>query len=263
MAGFLRANGVEHIISQFDFSPGEALSKLGVADHKLFEKMNDEFKKAKEPFLGIMLSTNNHGPWIIPPVTGKKFISTFDYTDWALEHFLELASQEDYFKNTIFVITGDHGKAMTPGYDFNLQATHIPCLIYNPNFIKPRVIQNICGHIDLTQTLLGMLHLNYQTTNFGRDVLHLADEDRGFVLMQENNTLGFIYDAWYLIDRIEGNSSLYKYKSETPFKDCGAEYPEIEKDLKEKARAVYIMGNELILNRKVAPQKWIVSHSPK
>jgi len=263
MAGFLRANGAEHIISQFDFSPSEALSKLGVADHKLFEKMNDEFKKAKEPFLGIMLSTNNHGPWIIPPVTGKKFISTFDYTDWALEHFLELASQEDYFKNTIFVITGDHGKAMTPGYDFNLQATHIPCLIYNPNFIKPRVIQNICGHIDLTQTLLGMLHLNYQTTNFGRDVLHLADEDRGFVLMQENNTLGFIYDAWYLIDRIEGNSSLYKYKSETPFKDCGAEYPEIEKDLKEKARAVYIMGNELILNRKVAPQKWIVSHSPK
>jgi len=263
MAGFLRANGAEHIISQFDFSPSEALSKLGVADHKLFEKMNDEFKKAKEPFLGIMLSTNNHGPWIIPPVTGKKFISTFDYTDWALEHFLELASQEDYFKNTIFVITGDHGKAMTPGYDFNLQATHIPCLIYNPNFIKPRVIQNICGHIDLTQTLLGMLHLNYQTTNFGRDVLHLADEDRGFVLMQENNTLGFIYDAWYLIDRIEGNSSLYKYKSETPFKDCGAEYPEIEKDLKEKARAVYIMGNELILNRKVAPQKWIASHSPK
>ena len=263
MAGFLRANGVEHIISQFDFSPGEALSKLGVADHKLFEKMNDEFKKAKEPFLGIMLSTNNHGPWIIPEVPGKKFISTFDYTDWALEHFLELASQEEYFKNTIFVITGDHGKAMTPGYDFNLQATHIPCLIYNPNFITPRVIQNICGHIDLTQTLLGMLHLNYQTTNFGRDVLHMSDEYKGFVLMQENNTLGFIYNDWYLIDRIEGNSSLYRYQSENPFKDCKAEYPEIEKDLKEKARALYITGNELILNRKVAPQNWITSHSSK
>ncbi len=81
--------------------------------------------------------------------------------------------------------------------------------------------------------------------------------------MQENNTLGFIYNDWYLIDRIEGNSSLYRYQSETPFKDCKAEYPEIEKDLKEKARALYITGNELILNRKVAPQNWITSHSSK
>ncbi|MEJ2051837.1 MAG: sulfatase-like hydrolase/transferase [Calditrichota bacterium] len=259
----MKSNGVEHIISQFDFSSKDALSKLGVADHKLFEKMNDVFKKSKEPFLGVMLSTNNHGPWIIPPVTGKKFISTFDYTDWALEHFLDLASREDYFKNTIFVITGDHGKAMTPGYDFNLQATHIPCLIYNPNFIKPRVVKNICGHIDLTQTLLGMLQINYQTTNFGRDILHMPNEEKGLVLMQENNVLGFIYDDWYLIDRIEGNSSLYKYESETPLKDLSTEYPEVEKDLKEKARAIYWMGNELILNRKAAPKNSIAPDSSK
>ena len=263
MAGFLKSNGVEHITSQFNFSSKDALSKLGVADHKLFEKMNDEFKKSKEPFLGIMLSTNNHGPWIIPPVNGKNFVSTFDYTDWALEHFLDLASRENYFKNTIFVITGDHGKAMTPGYDFNLQATHIPCLIYNPNFIKARVVKNICGHIDLTQILLGMLRINYQTTNFGRDILHMPNQEKGLLLMQENNVLGFIYDDWYLIDRLEGNTSLYKYKSDTPLKDHRNEYPEVEKDLREKARAIYLMGNELILNHKVTPKNWIASDSAK
>lgn len=257
MAGFLRGNGVERIISQFDFSSKEALSKLGVADHKLFEKMNECFKESRQPFIGVILSANNHGPWIIPKVSGKTFKSTFDYTDWVLQHFLELAEMEEYYKNTIFIITGDHGKAETPGYEFNLQSTHIPCLIYNPILIKPKVVQNICGHIDLTQTILGILGTDFSTTNFGRDILHIPNKPLGFVLMQEGNMLGFIYNDWYLIDRIGGKSHLYQYRSNFPFKNFADEHPEILQDLKSKARSIYIIGNDFILNRKVAPSFWI------
>jgi len=232
------------------------LSSLGVPDHKLFEKMNQEFRSAKQPFIGVILSTNNHGPWIIPQVPGKQFVSTFDYTDWALQHFFELAEKEDYFKNTIFVITGDHGKAETPIYDFSLQSTHIPCLIYNPDFIKPQEVQNITGHIDLTQILLGMLKIPYRTTNFGRDVLHMPNEYTGFALMEEGKMLGFIWNEWYLIDRIGSVASLYRYRSADPAHDYASEKPEVLHDLQNKARSLYFVANDMILNRKVAPNKW-------
>ena len=257
MAGFLRENGVGTVVSQFDFPQSEVLSTLGVADHKMFEKMNELFRDSQQPFIGVMLSSNNHGPWIIPEVPGKQFVSTFHYTDWALQHFLEIAAREDYFKNTIFVITGDHGKAETPIYDFDLQATHIPCLIYNPNLIEPRMVHNITGHIDLTQMLLGLLHVSYRTTNLGRDVLNLPNQFDGFALMQEGEMLGFVWNDWYLIDRIGGIASLYQYTSADPKHDYAAEKPQLLKKLQQQARSLYFVGNDMILNRKVALENWV------
>lgn len=256
MAGFLRGNGVDHVISQFDFHRDEVLSSLGVADHKLFEKMNEQFRNAREPFFGVVLSTNNHGPWIIPQVPGKEFRSTFHYTDWALEHFFDLAAHEKYFRNTIFIITGDHGRAETSGYDFNLQLTHIPCLIYNPDIIKPEIVKNVTGQIDLSQTILGQLKMDYRTTNLGRDVLHMPNQFGGYALMQEGKMLGFIWNDWYLIDHIDGTPELYRYQSENTKHNFAAEKPEVVKKLQQKARALYFVGNDMIFNRKAAPSAW-------
>ncbi len=256
MAGFLRENGLEKVISQFDFPQKEVLSTLGVPDHMLFEKMNSTFANAQQPFVGVMLSTNNHGPWIIPQVPGKTFHSTFDYTDWALKHFFDLASREDYFKNTIFIITADHGGAMTPIYDFDLQATHIPCLIYNPNFIPAKTVRNITGHIDLTQTILGMLKIDYQTTNLGRDILHMKNDSTGFALMEEGKMIGFLWNGWYLIDRLGGKPSLYRYRSQNPTYDYAGEKKELLRSLQQKARSYYYTANDMILNRKADPSKW-------
>lgn len=257
MAGFLRENGVDKIVSQFDFPRKEVLSTLGVADHKLFEKMNEVFRRSSQPFVGVVLSTNNHGPWIIPEVPGHKFLSTFDYTDWALHHFFELAREESYFKNTIFVITGDHGKAETPIYDFDLQATHIPCLIYNPALIPPRVVRNITGQVDLTQMVLGLLRMSYRTTNLGRDVLHMPNRYHGFAFMEEGKKLGLIWNDWYLIDRLGGRASLYRYRSEDPRHDWAAEKPALLKEMQDRARDYYFVGNDIILNRRAAVSQWL------
>ncbi|GAB4375491.1 MAG: LTA synthase family protein [Calditrichia bacterium] len=256
MTGFLRGNGLETVVSQFDFPRKEVLSALGVADHKLFEKMNERFRSAQEPFIGIILSSNNHGPWIIPEVPGQKFVSTLHYTDWALHHFLELAKRESYFQNTLFVITGDHGKAVTPGHDLNLQNTHIPCLIYNPEIVSPRAVQNICGQIDLPQTVLGLLKMDYKTTSLGRDILSLPNEFSGHVCMQEGKLLCLIWNEWYLIDRIGGSPSLYKYRSPDPFRDYAADEPEICRSLQQKVRSFFYVGNGMIFNRKCRTSAW-------
>ncbi len=256
MAGFLRGNGVEKIISQFDFPQTEVLSTLGVADHKLLEKMNDVFRRAEQPFVATILTTNNHGPWIIPEVPGRTFQSTFEYTDWALHHFLQLAQKEDYFRNTLFVITGDHGKAETPGYDLNLQAFHIPCVFYSPGFVRPQEIRNIAGQTDLTQMIMDFLQMDYHTTNLGRNVLNFPNDSTGFAMFQEGTKIGFIRDQWYLIDRLSGEPSLYRYRSKEPRHDYAGEKPELLGELQRDARSLFFVANDMILKRKVSAGHW-------
>ena len=251
MAGFLKGNGIDHIISEFDFDSDEVLSTLGVPDHRLFEKMNDRFKNEKDPFLAIILTTNNHGPWIIPTVKGKSFKNTFEYTDWALEHFLTIASNENYGKNTIFVITADHGVAKNPIYDLDLQLVRIPLLIYNPEIIAPQKVKTIGSHTDISQIILNYLSLNYETWNFGRDILNMNNHYSGFAAIQEYKTLGFITDEWYLIDRVNGKSSLYKYNSDNPKYDYSNEEPIIMKNLQDKVRAYFYVSSDLILRKRI------------
>lgn len=49
---------------------------------------------------------------------------------------------------------------------------YIPLFIYAPGFITPREVSALAeGRIDLAPTLLGLLHMDYVSTFYGRDVL--------------------------------------------------------------------------------------------
>jgi phosphoglycerol transferase MdoB-like AlkP superfamily enzyme len=246
MGGFMSMNGTDKIISENDFDKSEVLSSLGVPDHRLFEEMNNTFRTSNTPFFATILSSNNHGPWIIPEVKGKRFDNTFLYTDWALEHFFDLASKEEYFDNTIFIITADHGIPEDAIYDFDLSATHVPMIFYSPKHIASSRRNNIMSHIDLTETILGLLEIPHKTSSFSRNILSLPESENGFALVQEGMKIGLIYNDWYIIDRLGSNPSLYKYKSKTPTYDYSKDSTQIVKDLRHKLHSLYFLSNEMI-----------------
>ncbi len=257
MGGFMSINGTDKIISELNFDESESLSSLGVPDHRLFEKMNQELSQSEKPFFATILSTNNHGPWIIPEVKNKQFDDTFLYTDWALEHFFELASKEKYFENTIFVITADHGIPQDAIYDFDLSATHVPLVIYAPKLLKHVDRQNITSHIDIPEIILGALKISHNTTSFSHDILSFDNNNRGYALFQEGGKLGFIYNNWYLIDRLGSNSSLYKYQSEYNKIDYANDSTQVLQDLKRKMHALYLLGNDMIDNMKSSEEIYL------
>jgi phosphoglycerol transferase MdoB-like AlkP superfamily enzyme len=255
MAGFLRGNGVDDIVSQFDFPSSYVISSLGIADHILFERMNQVFANSKTPFYAIILSTNNHGPWIIPKVEGKIFHSTFDYTDWALGHFFELAKREKYFDSTIFVITADHGLVENPLYDLPLEGTHVPLLIYAPQIVRPFVSKVVGSHLDIQNTILSLLKVSFDCTNMGRNLLAFdPKEENGFAVFHEGQTLGIVFGQWFLVDRLKSNCSLYKYKSSTPRFDYSEVYPDTVDFLRRILEGFYYRFNRIILERKISPE---------
>lgn len=94
-----------------------------------------------------------------------------EYADWAVGEFMKAAAREPWFKNTIFVFLGDHGKKLgADGYEVEESFNHIPLIIYNSGLPTEERL-DFAGQIDVGPTLLGLLRLPYVQRNFGIDLL--------------------------------------------------------------------------------------------
>ncbi len=88
----------------------------------------------------------------------RKIFSTILYTDNCLRQFFKRYSKRPDFKNTIFIITGDH--SMPEIYATNrspIEKYHVPLIIYSPMLNQAAQFQSVSTHLDITPSLLAML----------------------------------------------------------------------------------------------------------
>jgi phosphoglycerol transferase MdoB-like AlkP superfamily enzyme len=211
--GLLTDNiGGLHLYEQQDYSAPK-VDVWGVSDKNLFLEANKVLKKEQGPFFAVIQTADNHRPYTIPaedrqafkPVTvtpeelrrngfeSNEEMNAFRYTDFCYKTFIDAASKERYFDNTIFLFVGDHGipgdaSALLPRAwtDQRLTAEHVPLLIYAPKLLAPRRISEDCSQVDVLPTLAGLCHLSYPNTTLGRDILDTA--------RYRGKAMAFIYD---------------------------------------------------------------------
>ena len=70
------------------------------------------------------------------------------YSDYALGGFLDAASREPWFDNTVFVITADHCASSAGKTEIPLEKYHIPAMIYAPAFVAPGSVGKTASQID-------------------------------------------------------------------------------------------------------------------
>ncbi len=190
MAGFFLGNGFDEIIDENDFLAPEFYGTWGVSDEDLFVHANNHFKRqGDKPFASVLLTLSNHPPFDFPenkielveqPADTEKNASK--YADYALGRFFELARQEAYFKNTVFLITGDHpisikgNSNMLPVAEFQ-----IPALIIAPD-VTPQTIDTLGSQLDLPTTVVSLLGFTAQHPMIGRNLLTLNPK-KGRVIM--------------------------------------------------------------------------------
>ena len=168
MKDFFTGNGYE-IVDSKSFSPQEVtFSNIwGVCDEDMANKaikvMNEQAKTGK-PFFNHWMTVSNHRPFTYPegkidiPPTLKKRIGGVKYTDYALKHFFELAKQQEWYKNTLFVIVADHCASSAGSTELPLDGYRIPCFIY-ADFITPKKVDTLVSQIDVMPTVLGLLKM--------------------------------------------------------------------------------------------------------
>lgn len=90
----------------------------------------------------------------------KDIYSTVMYTDDAIRNFINEYKKRSDFKNTIFIITGDHRMPEIP-LNTNLDRFYVPLIIYSPLLNRTASFKGVSSHLDITPSILAYLRINY------------------------------------------------------------------------------------------------------
>lgn len=244
----------------------------GISDLNLFRESNRILADLPDdqPFFAFIQTAGNHRPFTIPENNGDfqprtdlsdEELAKFGFRsaaqfnavrllDYNVGEYMKWARESDYFDNTIFVFFGDHSNRITtlphmPAMDqLGLESNHVPHIIYAPRYLKPRVIEESVGLVDVLPTVAGMLGLNYRNTTLGRDFQMPAPEGEraNFVVLQEGPSpiYGMVTKDFLLQMNADGsNASLHDLHSDTPKQDVAAAHPEVYERLFKLARGQY------------------------
>ncbi|MDI1354002.1 MAG: LTA synthase family protein [bacterium] len=199
MEGFFKLNGYDEFISDHDFDNSQSLGVTGVPDHVLYLKLVESInaRKNAKPFLAMVMTGTDHGPWKIPSnitfepkgLNVKENASL--YADWSVRQLINESKKYDWYKNTVFVFLGDHGQIMNDVYDMPITYHHTPLIIHCPASLAPEVNHNLGTQQDLVKTISSLLGLSYPNFSFGVNILN---EKRSFVSFSADDKLGYVTD---------------------------------------------------------------------
>jgi phosphoglycerol transferase MdoB-like AlkP superfamily enzyme len=193
MERFLMFQGTDYILKTFGpkYQKNSVNENFGwgYSDFDLFNRSFEVMDSVKKsPRLDIYLTLSLHTPFIVPNhayylsqvdermkkgrlndtrradiENYKNIFATILYTDQALKGFMDQYRKRPEFKNTIFIITGDHGIPELNLYRFSyIERFHVPLIIYSPMLKKRRpTFYSVSSHLDITPTVLAMLHRHY------------------------------------------------------------------------------------------------------
>lgn len=190
---FLEYNGIDNVIDINKFGPGYEKTQpnaggftWGYPDGEIFKKTLSELNGKPFPRLDIIMTLTNHEPFDFP--LKKEYLKKVDsimntnktleltksevntykdiyacllYTDHSIKNFMESYSKRPEYKNTIFIITGDHRLIPIAQKD-KLCRFHVPLYIYSPLLKKPEIFKSVSSHWDITPSLISFLMNNYK-----------------------------------------------------------------------------------------------------
>lgn len=226
----------------------------GVCDEDILKRATREFdesyKKGK-PFFGYVMTTSNHRPFTypdgkidIPSHTGR--IGGVKYTDYAINNFIKEARRHPWFDNTIFIIVADHCAGSAGRQELPVNRYHIPLLFYAPKIIKPGVNDSLASQVDLSPTLLGLLHWTYRSKFFGKDILQADFTPRAFIGNYQK--LGYLKDGDLTI--LTDRKAVHQYAiGKKILQDAPLRKINDRKDLAQEAICLYQGASLLYKNR--------------
>ena len=230
-SGFFSNQGMTNFIGRNDFvNPVFSDPTWGVSDQDMFDRGAQELKARDgkgKPFYALLQTLSNHTPYALPAnlpverVTGHgtldEHLTAMRYSDWALGQFFEKAKKEPYYKDTLFVVVGDHGFGNNQQItEMDLGRFNVPMLMIAPGLQdKFGKRSSIVGtQIDIVPTIMGRLGGDTVHQCWGRDLLNLPAGDLGFGVIKPSGseqTVALVTGDRILIEPKEMEPKVYSY----------------------------------------------------
>jgi len=201
-AGFQKYVGLEEYNNLSDYD-----GSWGIYDEEFFRFYANYLQKETEPFFSTFFSVTLHPPFVIPDRYKNKFTQEKDahkvvaYSDYAMQTFFEKVKNEDWFKNTIFIITADHtcGNRFEEKYKNKIGKYAIPLLIFSGDSSLQGKEEAIVQQIDIMPTALELLGYNKPFFAFGKSM----SSKKSWAISFLQNQYSFITDNGILINKEE------------------------------------------------------------
>jgi uncharacterized sulfatase len=141
----------------------------GISDSLVFEYVKHHTLTENYPSLNIILTTGIHEPFdqCVPDYQNlktkyhKKTIGSILQNDKNFKDFFSKIANNQNFRNSIFIITGDHNIQDHLPLKNDLEVFHTPLIIYSPLLIEAKKFPSLVSHRDILPTLLGLIKQNY------------------------------------------------------------------------------------------------------
>lgn len=184
MRSYLVSTGIEKIVSQDDFPVSERLSKWGVYDEVLFNRLTADLKgqPQQEPFLKIVQTSSSHEPFEVPySKLDNAKLNAFAYTDSCAGDFVRQLKETPLWENTVVIFVPDHLGVYPEDMD-NLSPERymIPLIMTGGAIKEPQKIETYGSQIDIAATLLAQLGLPHDEFTFSKNLLNPASPHFAF-----------------------------------------------------------------------------------
>ncbi|MBD9628599.1 LTA synthase family protein [Pseudomonas sp. PDM19] len=236
-SGFFANQGMTSFIGRNDFvNPVFSDPTWGVSDQDMFARGNEELDKLEatgKPFYALLQTLSNHVPYALPKdlpverVTGNgsldEHLTAMRYSDWALGQFFEKAKKSPYYKDTLFVVVGDHGFGSPEQLtEMDLFRFNVPLLLVAPGIQEKfgATRDTVGTQIDIVPTIMGRLGGEVRHQCWGRDLLNLPAGDKGIGVIKPSGSeqvVAVISGNRILIRPKEGDIRVYDYKLGSDF----------------------------------------------
>jgi len=146
-----------------------------------------------------MLSLSSHEPFEVPMESVIKgnderslFLNSCFYTDKSLGIFIDQAKKTNWWKNTLIVITADHGHRFPNAEELkDKERFKIPMLWLGGAITKQdTIVHTLSGQTDMANTLLGQLGKTQTVFPFSKNILDT--QVTPFAVYIFNNGFGYI-----------------------------------------------------------------------
>jgi phosphoglycerol transferase MdoB-like AlkP superfamily enzyme len=200
MGRYLSRNGVDRIVDQGAFPKGTFTTAWGACDEAIFTKALQEMEAARatgKPFYSLVLSVSNHRPFAFPEDHLKydpryhRRENAVRYADYAVGEFMARAKAKGFYRDTLFVLMGDHGARVYGASEIPLASYEVPILFVGAGVPANQRVDTLASSLDVPPTVMGLLGMSYDSKFFGHDVLRVPPSE-GRALMTHNSEIALM-----------------------------------------------------------------------
>lgn len=181
---YARSAGFEHYYGMDEYDGIEAFDGTwAIWDEEFLQYYARTMSQMKEPFMTAVFTASSHHPFRVPkryenvfPKGTQPIHQCVGYADHALREFFAYAQEQEWYENTLFVLTADHTNQVSlPEYATAKGLFEVPIAFYSPRWNQGELYSiGAVSQTDIMPSVLAYLGYSKPFFAFGEDALTQA-----------------------------------------------------------------------------------------